>query len=630
MKIAYIDLTGIAYDPLTPERLPLGGMQSAVCYLSREFTRQGHRVSLFNGSATDAVVQGIAVYGFARRFAELQQDQDVFISISCSGRSIRPLIGDRPLILCTGHNTNEPSMQVLHDPQERDSWDRYVFKSSWQAETMQRKFSLDENKIKIIGNGVSPAFAQLGERRSFFFLENRPPVLYYSSTPFRGLEVLAQAFPAIAAACPGISAKIYSSMAPYHGLGQDSTYASLYDLCRRVGMDYVGSLSQPALAKAVSEADMLAFPSTYAETSCMTVMEAMANSALIVSRALGAIPETTAGFASLLTRQPGGDQTPLPQRFAAQVVTAVTAARRAPQRTALHLQMERRYCMANYSWAGKAREWESLLQDAVAHGSRDRATNEALRRAGPAVYHYVQTLSGAKLYVNHHDWRARRMLHHGGSFNPPTHALWRAALGMAQWTLIADVGANYGEMLFEPGVKTCPRVLAFEPNPLVLPYLTRTLAESPNIRIVPAALSDRTGEASFAIDPKWSGRSHLGDGPNKTKVRVMTLDSLLADGPARPDGPLRLLMKLDVEGHEIEVLKGAARSIARAADFCCLIEVSHLAAADAAWLQDNFSIHALSRQQRRIVTIDRLAALADHKHFWQEDVLLRRKVRQQT
>ena len=69
MKIAYIDLTGIAYDPLTPERLPLGGMQSAVCYLSREFTRQGHSVSLFNGSETDTVVEGIAVHGFARCFA---------------------------------------------------------------------------------------------------------------------------------------------------------------------------------------------------------------------------------------------------------------------------------------------------------------------------------------------------------------------------------------------------------------------------------------------------------------------------------------------------------------------------------------------------------------------------------
>ena len=629
MKIAYIDLTGIAYDPLTPERLPLGGMQSAVCYLSREFTRQGHAVSLFNGSETDTVVEGIAVHGFARCFATLQLDHDVFISISCSGRSIRPLIGDRPLILCTGHNTNEPSMQVLSDAQERDCWDRYVFKSSWQAETMQRKFSLDETRIRIISNGVSPAFAQLGERRSFFFLENRPPVLYYSSTPFRGLEVLAKAFPAIAAACPGISAKIYSSMAPYHSLGQDGTYASLYDLCRRAGMDYVGSLSQPALAKAVQEADMLAFPSTYAETSCMTVMEAMANSALIVSRALGAIPETTAGFASLLTGPPGGTPTPLPRRFAAQVVNAVTAARRAPQRTALRLQMQRRYCLTNYSWVGKAHEWESLLQEAVARRSRNRSASAPPRHAGPVVYHYVQTLSGAKLYVNPHDWRARRMLHHGGSFNRPTQALWRAALGMAQWTLIADVGANYGEMLFEPGVKTCPRVLAFEPNPQVLPYLARTLADSPNIRIVPAALSDHTGEASFAIDAKWSGRSHLGDGPNQTKVRVMTLDSLLTDGPVHPDGPLRLLMKLDVEGHEIDVLRGAARSIARAAEFCCLIEVSHLAAADAAWLQDNFSIHALSQQQQRIVTIDRLAALAEHKHFWQEDVLLRRKVQEQ-
>jgi len=625
MKIAFLDLSGMSFDPLTPERMPLGGMQSGVCYLARELVRQGHRVSLFNGHAGDAVVEGVAVHNYAQRFAALQQGHDVFVSISCSGRSIRPLIGDSPLILYTGHNKFEPSLQALGDADERRCWDHFVFKSSWQAETLQQSFTLDGGRISIISNAVAPAFEGLGERQSFFFLEDRPPVLYYSSTPFRGLGVLAHAFPAIARACPGVRARVYSSLAPYHGLVDEAPHEGAYELCRRAGMDYVGSLSQPELAKAVRAADILAFPSTYPETSCVTVMEAMASASLIVSRALGAIPETSAGYARLLTRPEAGDAASLPERFAGLVVDAISAARRAPRQTAQLLQAERQYCLTNYSWSAKAREWRALLQQTVARtGSGGRVTDAA----GPHVFHHVQTQSGDKLYVDPQDWRAKRLIQCGGNFNPAARALWRAALGLRQWTLIADVGANYGEMLFEAGVKRCERVLAFEPNPRVLPYLAKTLSAAPNVRIVPAALSDHVGEAGFTIAADWSGRSRLGDGPNQATVSVTTLDSVLSG--AADDGPLRLLMKLDVEGHEIAVLRGAARSIAAAVEFGCLIEVSHLSPADAAWLAETFSIHALALRRGQVLRIDSLDALAEHGQFWHEDVLLLRRTNRAT
>ena len=191
MKIAFLDLSGIDFDPLTPETKPLGGMQSAVCYLSRELARRGHEVTLFNGSTGEGTVEGINVRNYERRFGAEGPGQDAYISISCSGRLIRPVIGNQALILLTGHNSLEPSMQALRDPGERDCWDHFVFKSSWQAESLRQTFSLDAHKVTIITNAVSPFFERLEERRSFFFLENRPPVLYYSSTPFRGLEVLA-------------------------------------------------------------------------------------------------------------------------------------------------------------------------------------------------------------------------------------------------------------------------------------------------------------------------------------------------------------------------------------------------------------------------------------------------------
>lgn len=47
MKIAFVDLSGIDFNPLTPETQPLGGMQSGVCYLARELQKRGHDVHYF-------------------------------------------------------------------------------------------------------------------------------------------------------------------------------------------------------------------------------------------------------------------------------------------------------------------------------------------------------------------------------------------------------------------------------------------------------------------------------------------------------------------------------------------------------------------------------------------------------
>ena len=141
-----------------------------------------------------------------------------------------------------------------------------------------------------------------------------------------------------------------------------------------------------------------------------------------------------------------------------------------------------------------------------------------------------------------------------------------------------DVGANRGQILRE-AVRVAPhgRHFAFEPIPAVVAQLAR---EFPSVDCRQLALGARADTARFcyfrSLDG-WSGlrRSSLisdeqGD-PEYIAVTVSTLDAEL--GELRPR-----VVKIDVEGAELEVLQGARRLLTSARP---LVIFEHVAAAAA-------------------------------------------------
>ena len=116
--------------------------------------------------------------------------------------------------------------------------------------------------------------------------------LGYTSTPFRGLEVLLSAFPEVLIEFPEAELKVFSSMKVYQQDERGDAFAPLYKRCRTTpSVHYVGSVPQPRLAEELKAATILAYPNTFAETSCIAVMEAMAAGLHIVTTDLGTLPD---------------------------------------------------------------------------------------------------------------------------------------------------------------------------------------------------------------------------------------------------------------------------------------------------------------------------------------------------
>lgn len=129
-----------------------------------------------------------------------------------------------------------------------------------------------------------------------------------------------------------------------------------------------------------------------------------------------------------------------------------------------------------------------------------------------------------------------------------------------------DVGANIGFYslslsAFQPGL----RVLAFEPNPKNFRLLQANarLNQFEQLACMPLAVSDAARSASLYLSPSDMSASleQDFDPAHGTAVEVTTtsLDAYLAKSPL----PGRLVIKVDVEGHEPAFFKGAEQTIAR-------------------------------------------------------------------
>jgi FkbM family methyltransferase len=185
-------------------------------------------------------------------------------------------------------------------------------------------------------------------------------------------------------------------------------------------------------------------------------------------------------------------------------------------------------------------------------GQRARAVFRAARFQARARILHRRTLAQlghqSRLWADLHRTAASKVVY----ANPPDHAemlAWRRFLRPGD--LFVDVGANIGSYAIW-AAELGAEVIALEPAVDTFGLLTENVSlNGYPIRTIQAAAGASCGSAQFTVGQ--DSVNHL-DPAGAVEIAVVTVDSIVADRTVAG-------MKVDVEGFELEVLRGCRRAL---------------------------------------------------------------------
>lgn len=277
-------------DPDYPETHPLGGSETAAIRMAASLRAMGHTIRIITDQNS---LQGLTC--------------DIFISLRVWQFFYDGYYPGKVNYLWCQDDVDQKLVSSLGSQEIAlpvyEKLTGLFMLSTYQQVQWIRQLHVPVGKIIPTTNGI-PYEKFVVNREA---IKQRKPWAFYSSTPFRGLNLLLQAWPAVKDIIPDAQLHLFTSMKVYNAEEKDE-YRQMYSLAQTMpGVRYRGGVGQAELRETALKCRALAYPCIFPETSCIAAMEAMAAGCAIVSTSLGALVET-AWHNPLIA--PGGDWLP--------------------------------------------------------------------------------------------------------------------------------------------------------------------------------------------------------------------------------------------------------------------------------------------------------------------------------
>jgi glycosyltransferase involved in cell wall biosynthesis len=264
------------------------------------------------------------------------------------------LVIDKPNILWVHNSYDQANVYPwFKNSLNHGKYDWYIFNSHWTFEKFRMMFNIPTELCIVIKNGFDDDLIVKQE-----FNKKDKIRLIYTSTPWRGLDVLLNAMEKIKT--DRVELDVYSSTQIYGDAFKEHTdkqFIELYDKAKSMkNVNYKGYMHHKELMKILHTYDCYVHPSTFEETFCVAAMESLAAGLVTVTTDLGALPETCAEFPIYVPYRT--DKKLLANQFAAVIQTLPTVINTLnPDKMKFQMQYYRQF----YHWSVIKNYWEKFL-----------------------------------------------------------------------------------------------------------------------------------------------------------------------------------------------------------------------------------------------------------------------------
>jgi glycosyltransferase involved in cell wall biosynthesis len=302
MKLHFISIGWGEFNLNTVNERALGGIESSACFLMESLNQSKQEIHFWNDVGNEQIIKNIAHHKLPRpeKLSEIQGDIIIYIGSLENLIILRKNIDKKiPILLWIQHSYDQPSLLGLKNKEIINSLDGIVFVSEWQRINCINHFNINNIQTYCLGNGITPHFCNMFSSFEDFKIKKIENLGIYSSAPFRGLKQLYQCSNYIS---QDIVIDIYSSMKVYNQNEENKDYLQFYEkISKSKNFRYFGSVNKNELAKAHINKSFLTYPSVFAETFCITLLDSLAAGLEPIITDLGALKETSNGFGKLLS-----------------------------------------------------------------------------------------------------------------------------------------------------------------------------------------------------------------------------------------------------------------------------------------------------------------------------------------
>ena len=245
----------------------------------------------------------------------------------------------------------DPSHSLLTKPGGMNFFEKLIFVSHWQQQQFNTLLNIPYSNGVVIKNAIDP----ISEHQ-----KNKTDTLQlmYCSTPQRGLDVLLTALDMLERT--DFHLHVFSSFKIYGWDQNDEPFEPLFDKCKSDDrITYYGSVPYDELRQHWTNMHILAYPSTWQETSCRVAMEAMSAHCAVVTSNWGALPETCGEFGYVYPYTE--DKLEHAERFADALEDVMDEYW--SDETQKNLDNAQEYSYTHYSWSKRIKQWTYFLDN---------------------------------------------------------------------------------------------------------------------------------------------------------------------------------------------------------------------------------------------------------------------------